>query len=183
VLRRVGQYLIAAVLALVTSSALPQVFSEFRDSAPGSLLFGALQLVIASSGAAGAVGSLLRARWAAHAIAVCGTAAVGLLLVQPLYEKMGAAELRGLLLGTAVVAVAAAGMTWFARRLARPSATANAGPSAPDPTLAAGAGAQQIREAAPASVTSRAEAERAQHGKARATNERALGQGGGRASQ
>ena len=130
--RRIGQFALSAVLALVCGNALPQILSEFRDSAPGSLLFGVLQVVIASSSAAAVVGTLRGARWTPRAIAVCGTAAVVLLLAQPVFDPMDGEGLRSLLLGAGIVTAVTAGLVWGARRLAGPvGATITADPPGP----------------------------------------------------
>jgi peptidoglycan/LPS O-acetylase OafA/YrhL len=119
VLRTIGAYLLAALLALVSSSSFRQTLSEFRDTEPGSALFGTLHLLIAASGALAAVGLLKRARWAAPALGLWGAAAVGLLAVQPLFGTMAADEQRAIWLGAAAVGAAAIGMAWFARHLHR----------------------------------------------------------------
>lgn len=123
-LRRIGAFGLAAVLLLVSGNAFRQVPNEFGGSEPGSLLFGVLQVVIGTSAVAAALGLVRRARWASRAIGVSGIAAMGLLVVQPLYEPMPADAMRSIWLGAAVVGVAAAGMSWCARRLTRPSADA-----------------------------------------------------------
>jgi hypothetical protein len=46
-----------------------------RDTEPGSLLFGALQLVIGTSAVVAAIGLVKRARWAAGSVEVWGVAA------------------------------------------------------------------------------------------------------------
>ena len=116
-LRRVGQFALSAFLALVCVNALPQILREFRDSAPGSLVFGVFQVVIASSSAAAVVGTLIGARWKARAIAMCGTAAVGLLLAQPVFDPMDGEGIGWLLLGAGIVAAVTAGLMWCTRRL------------------------------------------------------------------
>lgn len=55
-LRSVAAYLAAAALLLLSTSAFRQALSEFRDTEPGSLLFGALQLVIGTSAVVAAIG-------------------------------------------------------------------------------------------------------------------------------
>jgi len=121
VLKTIGALLIAAVLALVGGSAVPQVFANFGDTGPGSLLFGTLHFVIATSAAVATFGVLLRTRWAARSIAVCGIAATVLLLVQPLYEPMPMDARLGIWFGAAVVGAGAMALSWVARRLARPA--------------------------------------------------------------
>ncbi|MCU0648488.1 MAG: hypothetical protein MUF00_10865 [Gemmatimonadaceae bacterium] len=118
-LRSVGAHGFAAALLLVSSSAFRQALSEFRDTEPGSLLFGVLQVVIGTSAVAGAVGLIRRARWAAPAVIVCGVAAVALLGVQPLFEPMEPDAQQSIALGAAIVGVAAAAVGWFAQRLHR----------------------------------------------------------------
>ena len=88
VLKWIGAFILSAALALVSRNAFPQVLSEFRDPAPGSFLFGVLHLVICTSAAVACVGLLLRARWAARSIEICGVAAAGLLALQPVFAAM-----------------------------------------------------------------------------------------------
>ena len=87
-LRSVGAYLFAAALLLLSKSAFRQALGEFRDTEPGSLLFGALQLVIGTSAVVAAIGLVKRARWAAWSVAIWGVASAALLAVQPLFEPM-----------------------------------------------------------------------------------------------
>jgi hypothetical protein len=126
VLRSVGAYFFAAALLLLSSSAFRQALSEFRDTEPGSLLFGALQLVIGTSAVAAAIGLVKRARWAAPSVAIWGVATVTLLAVQPLFEPMDAAAQWSIWLGAAAVGVVAVGVGWFARRLDRGAAASSA---------------------------------------------------------
>lgn len=128
--RPVGHYLISAAFVLISWSAFPQALNEFRDTEPGSLLFFAEHLLIATSAAAAAIGAFKRTRWAAQAIGICGLAAVGLLLSQPLFASMTSEGLDGIWLGAAVVGAAAAAMAWYTRRVARPAA---ANHPSPDP--------------------------------------------------
>ena len=146
-LRTVGAFIISVVLVLVSSNALPQVLSEFRSTEPGSLLFGAFQVVIGTSAVAGAVGVLKRARWAARSIALCGIASAGLLVSQPLYEPMTSEAERAIWFGAAVVLALAAGMGWCAHLLARPATTAHA---SADPTLLERPSAALLPDAQPA---------------------------------
>jgi len=125
VLRTVGAFIISVVLVLVSGNAFPQVLSEFRSTEPGSWLFGALHLVIGTSTVAGAIGVLMRARWAAPSIALFGIAAAGLLVSQPMYEPMTSEAERAIWIGAAAVLAVAAGMGWSAHRLARPATTAH----------------------------------------------------------
>jgi hypothetical protein len=114
------------VLLLHSSSAFRQAFNEFRDSEPGSLLFGVLQVVIGTSAVVSAFGLVKRARWAAWSVGLCGAATAALIAVQPLYEPMESDVQRSLWLGAAVIGVAAAAVSWFARRLARRDAASHA---------------------------------------------------------
>lgn len=125
-LRWLGAYVLAGAVLLVGGNAFRQVPNEFRATEPGSLLFGVLQVLIGTSMMAAAWGLVRRARWASRAIGLGGGAAVLLLLAQPMFEPMPWDAARSILLGAAVVAVAAAGMSWCARRLASPSAAAPA---------------------------------------------------------
>lgn len=118
-LRSVVAYLVAAALLLLGTSALRQALSELRDTEPGSLLFGALQLVIGTSAVVAAIGLVKRARWAAWSIALWGVATTTLLAVQPLFEPMDPDAQRSIWWGAAAVGVAAAGVSWFASRLGR----------------------------------------------------------------
>jgi len=88
VLRSVGAYLFAAALLLLSKSAFRQALGEFRDTEPGSLLFGALQLVIGISAVVAAIGLVKRARWAPPSVAIWGVSTAALLAVQPLFEPM-----------------------------------------------------------------------------------------------
>lgn len=130
-LRSVGAYILSVALVLVSSNAFRQVLHEFRDTEPGSLLFGALHLLIGTSAAVAAVGVFQRARWAARSIGICGLAAAGLLVSQPLFEPMTSDAQWSIWFGAAVVGAAATGMRWFARRLAKHAAASH--PSA-DPS-------------------------------------------------
>lgn len=114
-IRRVVAYLLAALMVVSFISAAPQVLSELRDTAPGSLLFATLQLVIGTSSLATATGLVTRARWTARVAAVWGTAAVVLLALQPLYSPMDADARKSIWIGAALVGLLAAGMSWFAR--------------------------------------------------------------------
>ncbi len=125
-LRSIGAYLIAAALLLLSTSAFRQALSELRQTEPGSLLFGVLQLVIGTSAVAAAVGLVTRARWAAGSVAVWGLATVALLAAQPLFATMDSHAQRALWLGAALVGVGAAGVSLFARRLARGEAASSA---------------------------------------------------------
>jgi multidrug transporter EmrE-like cation transporter len=125
-LKSFGAYIISITLALVSSNAFRQVLPEFRAAEPGSMLFCALQVVIGLSAAVAAVGVFKRARWAARCIGICGIAAVGLLVSQPLFEPMKADAKHAIWFGAAVVGVVATGMAWFARRLAAHAAASRA---------------------------------------------------------
>ena len=126
VLRSVGAYFFAAALLLLSKSAFRQVLSEFGDTEPGSLLFGALQLVIGTSAVAAAIGLVTRARWAAPFVAIYGVATVALLAVQPLFEPMDSGATWSIWLSAVAVGAAAAGVGWFAHRLARGAAAPRA---------------------------------------------------------
>jgi len=126
VLRSVAAYCFAAALLLLSTSAFRQAVSEFRDTEPGSLLFGALQLVIGTSAVVAAIGLVKRARWAAGAVAVWGVATVALLAVQPLFEPMDSDAQESIWLGAAAIGVVAAGVSWFAHRLVRGDAASGA---------------------------------------------------------
>jgi peptidoglycan/LPS O-acetylase OafA/YrhL len=126
VLRSVGAWILSIALVLLSSDAFRQALNEFRDTEPGSLLFGALQLVIGTSAAVASVGVFKRARWAARSIGVGGIAAVGLLVAQPLFEPMTSHAQWSIWFGAAVVGAAAAGAGWYARRLARQAAASRA---------------------------------------------------------
>lgn len=119
-LRSVAAYLIAAAFLLLSTSAFRQALSEFRDTEPGSLLFGALQLVIGTSAVAAAIGLVKRARWGAGAVAVWGVATAALLAVQPLFEPMDSDAQQSIWLGAASIGVVAAGVSWFAHRTRAP---------------------------------------------------------------
>lgn len=125
-LRGIGAYLLAGVALLVSANAFRQVPNEFRSTEPGSLLFGLLQIVIGTATASAAVGLVLRARWASWALGIGGVAAMGLLVTQPLYEPMPWDSARGIWIGAALVGAVAGGMSWCARRLARPAVGVNA---------------------------------------------------------
>ncbi len=125
-LRSVAAYFFAGALLLLSTSAFRQALSEFRQTQPGSPLFGALQLVIGTSAVAAAIGLVKRARWAAWFVAVWGVATVALLAVQPLFAPMDADAQRSIWLGAAAVGVAAAGVSWFACRLDRGDAASRA---------------------------------------------------------
>lgn len=104
-LRSVAAYLAAAALLLLSTSAFRQALSEFRDTEPGSLLFGALQLVIGTSAVVAAIGLVKRARWAA------GAADGELLLLNPVIRWDG--QLLGA--GSATVnAPRTVALRWFA---------------------------------------------------------------------
>jgi hypothetical protein len=126
VLRSVVAYLFAAVLLLLSTSAFRQALGEFRDTEPGSLLFGVLQLVIGTSAVVAAIGLVKRARWAAPSVAIWGVATAALLAVQPLYASMDADARQSIWLGAAVIGVAAAGVSWFAYRLTKGDAVSRA---------------------------------------------------------
>jgi hypothetical protein len=126
VLRSFGAYIISITLALVSSNAFRQMLPEFRATEPGSLLFGALQVVIGLSAAVAAVGVFKRASWAARCIGICGITAVGLLVSQPLFEPMTSDAQQATWFGAAVVGAVATGMAWFARRLATHAAASRA---------------------------------------------------------
>jgi hypothetical protein len=119
VLRSIGAYLLAAVLAVVASNAFRQVPGEFRDAEPGSLLFGMLQVLIGTSAVVAAIGAMRRTRWAAWAIGSAGLGAVALLVAQPFFEPMPEEASRAIWLGAGLVSVVAAGLSWCAHRLAR----------------------------------------------------------------
>lgn len=124
-LGHIGRYILSAALVLLSRDAFRQAIGEFGDSEPGSMLFGALQLVMGVSAAMASFGVFRRARWAAGAVGSWGIAAVALLLSQPLFDPMDPDALQGLGLGAAVVGSAAAVAVWFARRLTNPSATSH----------------------------------------------------------
>jgi hypothetical protein len=126
VLRSVGAYILSVVLVLLSSDAFRQALAEFRDTEPGSLLFGALQLMIGTSAAVAAIGVFKRTSWAARSIGIGGIAAVVLLVSQPVFEPMTTDAQRSIWFGAAVVGVAATGIGWFARRLARDAAVSRA---------------------------------------------------------
>jgi hypothetical protein len=126
VLRSFSAYIVSITLALVSSNAFRQVLPEYRATEPGSLLFGALQVVIGLSAAVAAVGVFKRASWAARCIGICGITAVGLLVSQPLFEPMKADAQQAIWFGAAVVGAVATGMAWFARRLAAHAAASGA---------------------------------------------------------
>jgi multidrug transporter EmrE-like cation transporter len=141
-LRSVGAYILAGVLVLLSRSAFLQVPNEFRDTEPGSLLFGVLQLVIGTSAVVAAVGLVKRARWAAPAIGIFGIAASALLIAQPLFEPMDSDAAWSIWLAAGLVGATAAGVAWFARHLARHASAARAAresarvqPTAPAPAL------------------------------------------------
>lgn len=87
-LASVGAYILSIALVLLSSNAFRQALNEFRDTEPGSLLFGVLQVVIGASAAAASFGVFTRAKLAARSIGICGAAAAGLLVSQPLFEPM-----------------------------------------------------------------------------------------------
>jgi hypothetical protein len=124
VLRFAGATILSIVLALFSSNAFRQAVGELRDTEPGSLLFGVLQLVIGTSTAMAAVGVFTRSKWTARLIGMGGAAVVALLLSQPLFEPMDGDAKRGIWLGAAVAGAAAAGMAWLARRLATTAGSA-----------------------------------------------------------
>ena len=125
-LASVGAYILSIGLVLLSSNAFRQALNEFRDTEPGSLLFGVLQVVIGASAAAASVGVFTRAKWAARSIGICGVAAAGLLVSQPLFEPMAPDAQRAIWFGAALVGAAATGLGWFARRLARSAAASRA---------------------------------------------------------
>lgn len=110
---------LAAVMAGVCVSSTRQLPNEFGSSEPGSLLFGLLHLTIAISAAAASAGIIRRARLTSWAVGLCGTAAVGLVLAQPLYTPMDSDDQQSIWLGAALIGVAAAIVWWLARRLRR----------------------------------------------------------------
>ena len=118
-LRSIGAYLLAAVLAVVASNAFRQAPGEFRDAEAGSLLFGMLQVLIGTSAVVAAIGAMRRTRWAAWAIGSAGLGAVALLAAQPFFEPMPAEASRAIWIGAGLVSVVAAGLSWCAHRLAR----------------------------------------------------------------
>ncbi len=130
--RSVGAWILSAALVVLGSDAFRQVPGEFRDTEPGSLLFGVLQLVIGTSAVVAAIGVFRRANWAVRAIGIFGIAAVGLLISQPLFAPMASDARWSIWFGAAVVGAVAAGMGWFARRLARQAATTRASGAAAD---------------------------------------------------
>ncbi len=125
VLRSAGAFVLSVALVLLSRDAFRQALHEFRDTEPGSLLFGALQLVIGTSAAVASVGVFKRARWAARSIGICKIAAAGLLVSQPLFEPMTSDAQWAIWFGAAVVGAAATGMGWFARWLARQAAASH----------------------------------------------------------
>ncbi len=130
--RSLGAWILSAALVLLGSNAFRQVPGEFRDTEPGSLLFGVLQLVIGTSAVVGAIGVFRRANWAARAIGISGTAAAGLLISLPLFETMPSDARRSIWFGAALVGAVAALMGWCAARLARQAATARASAAGAD---------------------------------------------------
>jgi hypothetical protein len=124
--KTMGSWVLAAVLAVVGWNAFPQVISEFRDTEPGSAVFGTLHLLICVTAAASAIGVIRRARWAAWSIWGCGISAGALLLAQPLYESMADDAKQSIWMGVGVASVAALGMGWLARRLADSASIPNA---------------------------------------------------------
>lgn len=127
VLRTLAAYLFAAALLLMSPSAFRQALSELRQTEPGSLLFGVLQLVIGTAAVVAAIGLVKRARWAAGAAAAWGVATAALLAAQPLFTTMDADARWSIWSAAAALGVAAAGVSWFARRLARRDAASHAG--------------------------------------------------------
>ncbi len=121
-LRTVGAYLFAATLLVLSKSAFRQALSELRDTEPGSLLFGVLQLVIGASAVAAAIGLVMRARWAAWSVAIWGVATAALLAAQPLFAPMESNAARSIWLAAAAIGVAAAGVSWFAHQRAKQAA-------------------------------------------------------------
>ncbi|MBL0170371.1 MAG: hypothetical protein IPP90_06485 [Gemmatimonadaceae bacterium] len=117
--KSVGALILSVAMVLLGGDAFRQALNELRDTEPGSLLFGALQLVIGSSAVAASVGVWKRTRWASWAIGIWGTAAMVLLVSQPWFEPMTSDAQQGIWFGAAVVGGVAAGMAWCARRLAR----------------------------------------------------------------
>lgn len=115
--RFAGTTILSIVLVLLSGDAFRQAVSELRDTEPASLLFGVLQLVMGISAAAVA-GVFTRSKWTARLIGIWGAAAMALLVSQPLFEPMEDNAKWSIWFGAAVVSVAAAGMAWFARRLA-----------------------------------------------------------------
>ncbi|MCE9603136.1 MAG: hypothetical protein K8S21_13105 [Gemmatimonadetes bacterium] len=111
---------------MLSKSAFRQALSEFHDTEPGSLLFGALQVVIGISAVVAAIGLVRRSRWASPSVAIWGVATAALLAVQPLYEPMDSGARWSIWLGAAAVGVAAAGVSWFARGLQRGDAASRA---------------------------------------------------------
>ena len=126
VLRAIGAYLFAAALLLLSNSAFRQALNEFRDTEPGSLLFGTLQLVIGTSAVVAAIGLVKRARWAAWFTSIWGVATAALLGVQPLFEPMESDAQWSIWLAAAAIGVAAAGVSWFAHRRAKHAAASRA---------------------------------------------------------
>ena len=100
-LRSVGAYFFAGALLLLSQSAFRQALSELRQTEPGSLLFGVLQLVIGTSAVASAFGLVRRARWAAWSVAVWGVASAVLLALQPLFAPMDSDAQRSIWFGAA----------------------------------------------------------------------------------
>lgn len=131
-LRSLAAYLFAAALLLLSPSAFRQALSELRQTEPGSLLFGVLQLVIGTSAVVAALGLAKRARWAAGAVALWGVATGALLAAQPLFTPMDSGGRRSIWMAAAALGVAAAGVSWFARGLARDDAAPRTG-AAPAP--------------------------------------------------
>jgi hypothetical protein len=149
VFRSIGAVVLAAAMALLGSDAFRQALNEFRDTEPGSLLFGLLQLVIGASGLVAAVGLLKRERWASPAIGTWGTAAAVLLVLQPWFTPMESDAQWSIWIGAALVGGAAAGAAWCARRLARPVASSH---SIEEPALAANRSPALLPDAQPSAA-------------------------------
>lgn len=123
-LRSIAAYCFAALLLVFSTSAFRQALSELRQSEPGSLLFGVLQVVIGTSAVLAALGLAKRARWAAPSIAACGGGVVTLLALQPVFTPMPADAQRSLWLSALGLGAAAAGLAWFAHGLGRGTSAA-----------------------------------------------------------
>jgi peptidoglycan/LPS O-acetylase OafA/YrhL len=119
-----GAWILSIALVLLSGDAFRQVPDEFRDTEPGSLLFGVLKIVMGTAAAAAAVGVFRRASWSAWCIGIWGIATAALLVAQPVFEPMASDETQAIWLGAAVVAAAALGIGWLARRLAKQAAAA-----------------------------------------------------------
>ena len=175
VLKWIGAIILSAALAVVSRNAFPQVLSEFRDTEPGSLLFGVLHLVIGTSAAVACVGMLMRARWAARSIEICGVAAAGLLVLQPVFEPMPVNAQLAIWFGAAVAFAAAMGMGWVARRLAKPAAASGALPDLASVRPLSTVGLPGAQEAAPPMIAPAPSADEPRVASSRTNDDQAIG--------